>query len=64
MDLRAIARFDEALSDVGLTGPIAQTLHDYFAWATTTTMARYPGGAAQVPPGLLIPRWTWDGPAD
>jgi hemoglobin len=36
-------------------------LHDYFAWATTTTMSRYHGSADDVPVGLGIPRWSWDG---
>ena len=36
-------------------------LHDYFAWATTTTMARYHRSADDVPDGLVIPRWSWDG---
>jgi hemoglobin len=63
MDLRAVACFDQALQDVGLsaTEPLRQVLHDYFAWATTTTMARYPGSATDVPEGLGIPRWSWDG---
>ena len=43
MDRRAIACFDQALMDIGLrSAPLRQVLHDYFAWATTTTMARYP----------------------
>src|SRR6266705_6538895 len=53
MDRRAIACFDQALADIGLAGvglsgtvpagdnKLRQVLHDYFAWATTTTMARY-----------------------
>ena len=47
MDDRAIACFDQALVDVGLSWrrPLRQVLHDYFAWATTTTMSRY-----QTPP--------------
>jgi hemoglobin len=63
MDRRAIACFDRALSDVGFTQPsrIAQVLHDYFAWATTTTMPRYGESADDVPDGLSIPRWSWDG---
>ncbi|GAB2506982.1 hypothetical protein GCM10027084_22090 [Pseudoxanthomonas sangjuensis] len=62
MDRRAIACFDRALDDVGIaSGPLRQVLHDYFAWATTTTMARYPGSAADVPCGLAIPRWSWGG---
>jgi len=48
--------------DVGLTAePLRSVLHDYFAWATTTTMARYHRSAADVPPGLTIPKWSWDG---
>jgi hemoglobin len=62
MDLRAIACFDQALDDEGLTAePLRQVLHDYFAWATTTTMSRYHGSADDVPAGLTIPRWSWDG---
>ncbi|MEV0614669.1 group II truncated hemoglobin [Nonomuraea sp. NPDC050404] len=76
MDRRAIACFDQALEDVGLgstdeplrshgstaeTARLRQVLHDYFAWATTTTMARYPDSADDVPEGLEIPRWSWNG---
>ncbi|GID97550.1 oxidoreductase [Amorphoplanes digitatis] len=63
MDRRAIACFDQALADAGLSAePLRGVLHDYFAWATTTTMARYPESADDVPAGLSIPRWNWDGP--
>ncbi len=63
MDRRAIACFDQALDDAGLAadGRLRQVLHDYFAWATTTTMAGYHRSAADVPDGLRIPRWSWDG---
>jgi hemoglobin len=62
MDQRAIACFDQALGDAGLTAePLRQVLYDYFAWATTTTMAPYPESADDVPGGLSIPRWSWDG---
>jgi hemoglobin len=63
MDRRAIACFDQALIDVGLAGDdlLRQVLHDYFAWATTTTMARYHRSADDVPAGLRIPRWSWNG---
>ena len=63
MDERAIASFDQALLDTGLAADdgLRQTLHDYFAWATTTTMARYHDSAADVPEGLRIPRWSWVG---
>ncbi len=63
MNRRAIACFDQALADVGLDGDPAlrQVLHDYFAWAATTTMSRYHQSAGDVPDGLSIPRWSWDG---
>ena len=63
MDRRAIGCFDQALADCGLAGNerLAQVLHDYFAWATTVTMARFHESADDVPDGLRIPRWSWDG---
>ena len=63
MDRRAIACFDQALADTGLATDerLGHVLHDYFAWATTTTMARYHRSADDVPDGLAIPRWSWDG---
>jgi hemoglobin len=63
MDRRAITCFDQALIDVGLAGDerLRLVLHDYFAWATTTTMARYHDSADDVPDGLEIPQWSWDG---
>ena len=62
MDQRAIDCFDQALDDAGLAdGPLRQVLRDYFAWSTTTTMARYHESADDVPDGLTIPRWSWKG---
>jgi hemoglobin len=63
MDRRAIACFEQALGDVGLSAsqPVRQVLLDYFTWATTTTKSRYHESAADVPEGLSIPRWSWDG---
>jgi hemoglobin len=63
MDRRAIDCFDQALGDVGFAGEekLARALHDYFAWATTTSMAHYPDSADDVPGGLAVPRWSWDG---
>ena len=60
---RQIACFDHALVDIGLADDAAlgQVLHDYFTWATTTTMTRYPQSADDVPGGLRIPHWSWDG---
>jgi hemoglobin len=62
MDRRAVECFDQALEQVGLTAePLRRVLHDYFAWATTTTMAGYPRSPDDVPAGLSIPRWSWEG---
>ena len=62
MDRRAIACFDQAMDDVEINDPeLRRVLHDYFAWATTTTMSAYYEDAADVPDGLRIPRWSWDG---
>ncbi len=63
MDRRAIACFDQAMEDVGFRRDkrLWGVLHDYFAWATTTTMARYHRSADEVPVDLEIPKWSWDG---
>lgn len=62
MDRRAITCFDQALDDAGVSDPeVRQVLHDYFAWATTTSMAAYPDSADHVPDNLGIPLWSWDG---
>jgi hemoglobin len=63
MDRRAIACFDQAMEDIGLdvSGALWRVLHDYFAWAVTTTMSRYHESDEQVPEGMRIPRWSWDG---
>lgn len=62
MDDRAIDCFDQAMDDVGLADPLLRrVLHDYFSWATTNTMAAYPEDADDVPQGLQIPHWSWDG---
>ena len=63
MDRRAIACFDQALTDSGLEAgdPVRQVLLDYFAWATTTTMDRYHDSEDDVPDGLPIPHWSWNG---
>lgn len=66
MDSRAIACFDQAMTDVGVSDDqrLRHVLHDYFAWATTTTMSRYHHSADDVPDGLRIPSWSWDGLQD
>ena len=66
MDRRAIACFDQALVDAGLASDdrLRQLLHDYFALTTLTTMSQYPWSAEEVPDGLHIPQWSWDGLVD
>src|SRR6188768_4037825 len=63
MDQRAISCFDQALDDVGMSEnePLSRSLHEYFVWATAT-MARYPDSPDDVPEGMSVPRWSWDGP--
>ncbi|MFP5235536.1 MAG: group II truncated hemoglobin [Acidobacteriota bacterium] len=63
MNQRAIACFDQALSDVGFDSEPAlrKALYEYFAWATGTTMSGYQRSADDVPEGLTIPKWSWDG---
>ncbi len=63
MDSRAIACFDLARADVGLDADerLNRVLHDYFEWATTHSMASYERSADDVPDGMSIPRWSWDG---
>lgn len=63
MDRRAIACFDQALDRIGISrgDGLWQVLHDYFAWTTTNTMARYHHSADDVPGGLEMPKWSWQG---
>lgn len=62
MDRRAIECFDRAIEDAGLDdAELRQALHDYFAWAVHTTMSRYHRSADDVPEGLPVPQWSWQG---
>jgi hemoglobin len=65
MDERAQACFALALDDADLPDDVAlrATLRAYFRWATEQ-LARYPPSADDVPAGLGVPRWSWDGPVD
>jgi hemoglobin len=61
MDQRAVACFAEALDDAGLNHePLRTALHDYFLWATSY-MSRYPDSPDDVPAGLHVPLWSWEG---
>ena len=64
MDRRAVDCFDQALQDAGLGDDVrlSSVLHDYFEWATTNSMSRYPRSEDDVPHGMAVPRWSWDGP--
>lgn len=63
MDTRAQRCFALALDDAGLPEDerLRSTLKDWFRWATTG-MAAHPRSADEVPSGLPLPRWSWDGP--
>jgi hemoglobin len=63
MDERAQVCFALALDDAGLPGDAAlrATLKAYFRWATTG-LASYPNSADDVPSGLTVPLWSWEGP--
>jgi hemoglobin len=63
MDQRAVACFDLALVDADLSADerLRQTLHDYFAWSTNTSMNRYSMCKDDVPAGLAVPHWSWTG---
>ena len=65
MDERAIACFSQALDDVGLSRDprLSTTLEAYFRWATGR-MAAYPRSARDVPEGLGLARWSWEGPTE
>ena len=62
MDRHAIACFDRAMDDAKRIDPLLRrVLHDYFTWATTSTMSAYPEAANDVPEDVRIPQWSWDG---
>jgi hemoglobin len=63
MDERAQDCFRLALDDAGVPDDerLRTTLTDYFRWATAG-MARFPRSADDVPAGLDLPHWSWEGP--
>jgi hemoglobin len=64
MDRRAVACFDSAMADVGISEePLRTVLHDYFEWSTNR-MAEHPDSPDTVPDGATIPRWSWEGLVD
>lgn len=62
MNQRAIQCFKMALEDAAIKDPdLKRCLLSYFVWATTKSMAAYPNSASDVPNGLQVPRWSWNG---
>jgi hemoglobin len=63
MDERAIACFSQALDDACLPDDLRlrATLTAYFRWATER-LSGHPVSAADVPDGLAVACWSWDGP--
>lgn len=65
MDQRAVACFADAVDDAGLGDDpaVRDTLVAYFTWATAY-MSTYHDSAGDVPDGLSVPQWSWDGLVD
>jgi hemoglobin len=63
MDERAQTCFAQALDDALLPADarLRSTLQEYFRWATKALSA-HPESADDVPDGLVLARWSWDGP--
>jgi hemoglobin len=63
MDERAQVCFAQALEDAGLPADplLRMALKAYFPWATES-MAAYPQSVGDVPAGLRLRLWSWDGP--
>lgn len=63
MDERAQTCFAQAIGDALLPEDerLRATLRAYFQWATET-MSAHPESACDVPDGLAVPHWSWDGP--
>jgi hemoglobin len=59
---RFVNCFVRAADDAGLPGDAGfrASLRSYMEWAVAQVMACSPQGS-QVPPGLKVPRWSWDG---
>lgn len=63
MDERALTCFVQALDDAAIPGDsrLRATLKDYFWWAIGR-MSAYPESADEVPGGLAMAYWSWNGP--
>ena len=65
MDERALECFERAVEDAGLSDDpdVRDALVAYFSWAVGY-MSTYHGSADDVPDGLTVPQWSWDGLVD
>jgi hemoglobin len=65
MDERAQVCFAQAIDDAELPNDprLRATLTAYFRWAIER-MAMYPRAADDVPDGLVLGRWSWEGPLE
>ncbi|HEY5820956.1 MAG TPA: group II truncated hemoglobin [Propionibacteriaceae bacterium] len=63
LDDRAQVCFARAIEDADLPADerLRSTLRGYFQWVTAE-MSDYPDSPDDVPAGLAVPRWSWDGP--
>ena len=61
----AFLKLAQAIDDAGLPDDprLRSTLEAYFRWATRR-LARYPYSPDDVPVGIPLARWSWDGPRD
>ena len=57
--------FTSAYGDeTSVVQPVRQVLHDYWRWATFESVNRFEDSEDDVPDGLRIPTWSWDGLVD
>jgi hemoglobin len=61
MDERAMACFEGAIEDAKLPDDVRAPIAAYFRWSIRR-MSAYPESAHDVPAGLALGRWSWDGP--
>jgi hemoglobin len=59
---RFVVCFAQAADDAGLPDDpeLRAALHAYMEWAVADVLVYSPQGRV-VPPGALVPRWSWDG---